>query len=114
MTSPATGRAGIPSPWRTVDFAPKRTGRAISKHLNIANQPGDFFRGTVTVWESLTVDEAGEALTAQSVVELRASDGTVDALFPFSGAAFRRLAVEPPPPLGAPDAGTPDAVTPSA
>ncbi len=84
-----------------------RTGETILKYQNIADKPGVFVQGNVTVLESLTVDEAGENLTAQSVVELKASDGTVVALFPFSGAASRRLAVEPPPSLATPTAGTP-------
>ena len=62
--------------------------------------------GTATVWGSFTVDETGEAFTLEDVVEVRQSDGTVVALFPSSG-ALTRLVVEPPPPLGMPDAGTP-------
>ena len=86
-----------------------RTGRAINKYQNIATAPGDFVQGTVTVWSTFAVAEDGNGTTEDAVVELRGSDGAVVALFPFSGGGSRRLAVEPPPPLGTPEAGTPTA-----
>ena len=85
----------------------ERAGESILKYQNIAAEPGVYVPGTGTVWESLSVDEAGENLTVQSVVELKAIDGTVVALFPFTGGVSRRLAVEPPPSLATPTAGTP-------
>ena len=84
----------------------ERTGRAINKYQNIATAPGDFVQGTVTVWATVAVAEDGDSTTEDAVVELRGSDGTVVALFPFSGGS-RRLVVEPPPPVGTPEAGTP-------
>ena len=84
----------------------ERTGRAIYKYQNIATAPGDFVQGTVTVWATVAVAEDGGSTTEDAVVELRGSDGAVVALFPFSGGASR-LVVEPPPPLGTPEAGTP-------
>jgi hypothetical protein len=53
------------------------------------------------------VAEDGARTTEDAVVELRGSDGAVAALFGFSGGGMRRLVVEPPPPLGTPEAGTP-------
>jgi hypothetical protein len=85
-----------------------QTGETILKYQNIAVEPGPVVPGTVTVWETFTVDDSGESVTYDTVVELKALDGTVIALFPFSGApASRRLVVEPPPPIPTPEAGTP-------
>ncbi len=91
----------------------ERTGRAINKYMNIATAPGDFVQGTVTVWSTFAVAEDGNSTTEDAVVELRASDGAVVALFPISGGSSRRLVVEPPPPLGTPEAGTPEVGTPA-
>jgi len=85
----------------------ERTGRAINKYLNIATAPGEFVQGTVTVWSTFAVAEDGDSNTEDVVVELRGSDGAVVALFPFTGGGSRRLVVDPPPPLGTPEAGTP-------
>ncbi len=87
----------------------ERTGRAINKYMNIATAPGDFVQGTVTVWSTFSVAEDGNSTTEDVVVELRASDGAVVALFSFSGGGSRRLVVESPPPVGTPEAGTPAA-----
>jgi len=92
----------------------ERTGRAINKYMNIATAPGDFVQGTVTVWSTFEVAEDGNSTTEDVVVELRASDGAVVALFPFSGGGSRRLVVESPPPLETPEAGTPETGTPVA
>ena len=85
----------------------ERTGEAINKYQNIAGKPGDFVPGTVTVWESLTVDASGDSHTWEDVVELRAIDGTVVARFPFTGEPAHRLTVEPPPVVETPAAATP-------
>jgi hypothetical protein len=89
-----------------------RTGMAINKYQNIATTPGDFVPGTVTVWSTFTVDEGGDSSTGEAVVELRAIDGTVVALFPFTaGEPSHRLTVEPAPPVETPM--TPPAATPA-
>jgi len=84
--------------WRATG---ERTGEAINKYLNIADKPGDYVPGTVTVWESFTVDESGDSYNGEAVVELRAIDGTVVAFFSFAGEPQHRLTVEPPPPPAA-------------
>jgi hypothetical protein len=88
-----------------------RTAESILKYQNIATTPGDFAPGTVTVWESLTVDENEDISTREDVVELRAIDGTVVALFPFTGEPAHRLTVEPPPVVETPV--TPTSATPA-
>lgn len=85
----------------------ERTGEAINKYQNIAGKPGDFVPGTVTVWESFTVDASGDTFTGEAVVELRASDGAVVARFAFTGEPQHRLTVEPPPVVETPAAATP-------
>jgi hypothetical protein len=83
----------------------ERTANWIIKYLNIADAPGEFVAGTVTVWSALTVDADGNSHTEEAVIELKATDGTVVALFPFSATHVR--VVMGPPPLGTPEAGTP-------
>jgi hypothetical protein len=83
-----------------------RTGETILRYQNIAGEWGGFEPGMVTVWGSFTVDETGNVHASDDVVELRQPDGTVLDRFAFT-ARFTRLAVEPAPALGTPEAGTP-------
>ena len=84
----------------------ERSVRWVVKYLNIADAPGQFVEGTVTVFGSLTVDEAGATVTEESTVDVRAADDTVVANFPFT-TTFARVPVEAPPATGTPAAGTP-------
>ena len=84
----------------------ERSVRWILKYLNIADAPGQFVEGTVTVSGSLTVDDAGTTVTEESTVDVRAADGAAVANFPFT-TTFVRVPVEAPPAPGTPVAGTP-------
>ena len=86
--------------WRATG---ERTCDVLLKYLNIASEAGKIEPGIVTVWASITVDDTGDGLTDEAVIELRAPDGTVVALFPSQGAATR-MVVEPMPSLPAPEA----------
>ena len=83
-----------------------RSVRGILKYLNIADAPGQFVEGTVTVSGSLTVDEAGTTVTEESTIDIRTPDDAVVATFPFT-TTFVRVPVEAPPATGTPAAGTP-------
>lgn len=95
--------SGIGS-WRPTG---ERSAESILKYQNIAVEPGAVVPGTVTVWESETLDQSGESMSFDPVVELRDIDGTVLALFPAPGQPVRRLVIEPPPPVPTPETGTP-------
>jgi hypothetical protein len=91
--------------WRATG---ERTGESIFKYQNITLDPNTIVPGTVTAWQTLTVDDSGESLTSDNtVVELKALDGTVVALFPSSGLPARRLIIEPAPLIATPEAATP-------
>ena len=62
--------------------------------------------GVVTVRSAFTVSADGNSITEEAVVELTAIDGTNVDTFPFA-TTHARVAVEPPPPLGTPEAATP-------
>ena len=83
----------------------ERSVRWILKYLNIADAPGQFVEGTVTVSGSLTVDEAGTTVTEESTVDIRTRDDAVVATIPFT-TTFVRVPVEAPPATGTPAAGT--------
>ncbi len=85
----------------------ERTADTIIKGQNIGFEWGGFVPSMVTAWISATVNEGGDAFTGDGVLELAQPDGTVVALVPLTGSQFTRLVVEPPPPLGTPEAGTP-------
>lgn len=85
----------------------ERTGETTLKFQNIAVAPGEMLPGTVTVWESFTVSEDDSTYTTEVVVELRALDGTVVALFPDKSSGARRLTVESPPPVDTTGSATP-------
>jgi hypothetical protein len=55
------------------------------------------------------MDAGPDTFAAESVVEVKALDGTVVALVPFTGSPAQRLIVEPAPALGMPEAATPTA-----
>jgi hypothetical protein len=63
--------------------------------LNIADTPGGFAEGTVTVAGTLTVDDAGTTVTEESTVEIRTPDNVVVGTFPFA-TTFNRVQVEAP------------------
>ena len=84
----------------------ERSVQWILKYLNIADTPGQFVEGTVTVSGSLTVDGVGTTVTEESTIDIRTADGTVVATFPFT-TTFVRVPVEAPPATGPPEAGTP-------
>jgi hypothetical protein len=73
---------------------------------DINPEPTTIAPGTVTVRQSVDVDETGDAFTAPLTVEVRIPDGTVvfTAAYTARGA---RLQVEPMLPLGTPSVGTP-------
>ena len=96
------GGAGVGA-WRATG---ERSVRWILKYLNIADAPGQFVEGTVTVSGSLTVDEAGTTVTEESTIDIRTPDDAVVATFPFT-TTFVRVPVEAPPATGTPEAGTP-------
>lgn len=91
------GGAGVGA-WHPVDA---RAVRWIIVYFNIADTPGQFVEGTVTVAGSLTVDEAGTTLTEETTVEIRAADDAVVASFPFT-TTFARVPAEAPPAAGTP------------
>ena len=84
----------------------ERSVQWVVKYLNIADAPGQFVEGTVTVSGSLTVDEAGTTVTEESTVDIRTPDDAVVATIPFT-TTFVRVPVEAPPATGTPAAGTP-------
>jgi hypothetical protein len=85
--------------WRSTGVM---TGETVTKYQNIAERVGEFIPGTMTVWESFTVDEGGDRFTMVGDVEYRASDGTIVRRFTFHTPLYR-LTVEPPPPIGTPE-----------
>jgi len=88
--------------WTAAD---DRTVDSMNRYQNIADTPGEYVPGTVTAWSSFTLDETNEVLTERAVVEVRASDGTVLARFPYEPAnPYTRMTVEPAPPLETPEA----------
>lgn len=81
----------------------ERSIRKVLTFYNIAQVPGEFEEGTVTITASLTVDEAGTTMAEESTVEIRAADDTVLANFPSTG-TFTRMTAEAPPAMGTPEA----------
>jgi hypothetical protein len=81
----------------------ERSARWLVKYFNIAQVPGQYAEGTVTLTGTLKVDEAGTILTEESTVDIRAADDTVVANFPFV-ANFTRLTADVPPDTGTPEA----------
>jgi hypothetical protein len=73
---------------------------------DIDPEPATTAPGTVTVRQSVEVDETGDAFTAPLTVEVRIPDGTVvfSAAYTARGS---RLEVEPMSPLATPPLGTP-------
>jgi hypothetical protein len=73
---------------------------------DIDPEPATTAPGTVTVRQSVEVDETGDAFTAPLTVEVRIPDGTAvfSAAYTARGS---RLEVEPMLPLGTPPLGTP-------
>ena len=75
-------------------------------------EPGTTTPGTVTVRQSVTVDETGNAFTAPLRVEVQIPDGTVVFSAAYTARGIR-LGVEPMAPLGMPVMGTPAMGTPT-
>jgi hypothetical protein len=79
---------------------------------DIDPEPATTAAGTVTVRQSVTVDETGNSFTAPLTVEVRIPDGTVVFTARYT-ARGTRLEVEPMAPLGTPVRGTPAMGTPT-
>ena len=96
-SSHSFGGAGLGA-WRATG---ERSVEWVVKYLNIAEAPGEFVEGTLTLFGTLTVDEAGTTVTEESTVDIRAADGAAVASFPFT-TTFARVPVEAPPAAGTP------------
>jgi hypothetical protein len=89
--------------WEATD---KRAVQWLLMYFNIADVPGQFEEGTVTVFGTLTVDDTGDTVTEASTIEISAADGTVVATFPYQS-TFVRVPVAAPAMTGTPEAATP-------
>jgi len=72
----------------------ERTGEQVVKFQNISDTPGTFVPGTSTFMGTFTIDEGGETLAFEGIVDLRALDGTSVRRFPISGSGVRRMTME--------------------
>jgi hypothetical protein len=79
---------------------------------DIDPEPGTTAPGTVTVRQSVTVDDTENAFTAPLTVEVQIPDGTVVFAAAYTARGIR-LGVEPMAPLGTPVTGTPAMGTPT-
>jgi hypothetical protein len=89
--------------WRATG---ERSIQWLIKYLNIADTPGQYVEGTVTVFSSLTVDEDGTTAQEDAMIEIRDADDTVVGTFPYQS-TFTRVPVEAPPAVGTPETATP-------
>jgi hypothetical protein len=90
----------------------ERTADLTYVFQDIDPEPATTAAGTVTVRQSVTVDETGNSFTAPLTVEVRIPDGTVVFTARYT-ARGTRLEVEPMAPLGTPVRGTPAMGTPT-
>ena len=71
----------------------ERSGEQVIKFQNISETPGTFVPGTSTFTGTFTIDEGGDTLAYEGIVDLRAMDGTSIATFPISGTGIQRLTI---------------------
>jgi hypothetical protein len=82
----------------------ERTGEQVTKYQNISETPGTFVPGTSTFTGTFTIDEGGETLAYEGIVDLRAMDGASIANFPISGTGIQRMTIASATPPASPAA----------
>jgi hypothetical protein len=82
----------------------ERTGEQVIKFQNVSDTPGTFVPGTSTFTGTFTIDEGGDTLAYEGIVDLRAMDGASIANFPISGTGIRRMTIASATPPASPAA----------
>jgi hypothetical protein len=95
--------------WRATG---ERTADLTAVYQDIDSDPAVSAEGTVTVRQSVAVDESGSAFTAPFTIEVRIPDGTVVFTAKYT-ARGTRLEIEPMSPPGTPVTAAPAIGTPT-